>query len=48
MAIDAQQAFAAQVTEQRRTRHTTVPHVIAGKAISKGRSCSGRTLVIQT
>lgn len=36
MATDAQQAFAARVTEQRRTSHTTVPHVIAGKAIFEG------------
>ena len=38
MAIDAQQAFAARVTEQRRTPHTTVPHVIAGRTYFDGQA----------
>ena len=37
MTIDLQQAFAARMTEQRRTRHTTVPHVIAGREYFEGR-----------
>lgn len=36
MTIDEQQAFAARVAEQRRTRHTTVPHVIAGQEYFEG------------
>jgi len=36
MTIDQQQAFAARMTEQRRSGHTTVHHVIAGQEYFEG------------